>query len=138
MSEPKRVEYIFNSQEQTLQLISYYFVVSQYMWAGNTKRGSITVPLTSCLTGLESAVCLLRIFVVICKTDQSKPVKQEVNCTVILPPLVLPDVGKDRKLVKHLSNTSLRSCLLKSPKGKTLQLIRKKKVLQDFIGNGRF
>ncbi len=24
--------------------------------AGNTKRGSITVPLTSCLTGLESAV----------------------------------------------------------------------------------
>jgi hypothetical protein len=23
---------------------------------GNTKRGSITVPLTSCLTGLESAV----------------------------------------------------------------------------------
>jgi hypothetical protein len=23
--------------------------------AGNTKRGSITVPLTSCLTGLESA-----------------------------------------------------------------------------------
>jgi hypothetical protein len=30
---------------------------------GNTKGGSITVPLTSCLTGLES------IFVFICKTD---------------------------------------------------------------------
>jgi len=29
-----------------------------YYWAGpgNTKGGSITVPLTSCLTGLESAV----------------------------------------------------------------------------------
>jgi len=40
-------------------------------WAesGNTKVGSITVPLTSCLTGLESAVWQLTIFVFICKTD---------------------------------------------------------------------
>jgi hypothetical protein len=30
------------------------------------------------------------IFVFICKTDYSKPVKQEVNGTVILPPLVFP------------------------------------------------
>jgi hypothetical protein len=37
--------------------------------AGNTKGGSITVPLTSCLTGLESAVWQLTIFVFICKTD---------------------------------------------------------------------
>jgi len=37
--------------------------------AGNTKGGSITVPLTSCLTGLESAVSLLTIFIFICKTD---------------------------------------------------------------------
>jgi hypothetical protein len=29
---------------------------SQIVAAGNTKGGSITVPLTSCLTGLESAV----------------------------------------------------------------------------------
>jgi hypothetical protein len=36
---------------------------------GNTKGGSITVPLTSCLTRLESAVCLLKIFGFICKTD---------------------------------------------------------------------
>ncbi len=27
-----------------------------YIFAGNTKGGSITVPLTSCLTGLELAV----------------------------------------------------------------------------------
>ena len=40
---------------------------------------------------LESAVWLLTIFVCISKTDQSKPVKQEVNGTVILPPLVFPD-----------------------------------------------
>ncbi len=57
---------------------------------GNTKGGSITVPLTSCLTSLESAVWHLTIFVFICKTDYSKPVKQEVNSTVILPPLVFP------------------------------------------------
>ncbi len=37
--------------------------------SGNTKGGSITVPLTSCLTGLESAVCQLTTFVFICKTD---------------------------------------------------------------------
>ncbi len=37
--------------------------------AGNTKGGSITVLLTSCFTGLESAQCLLTIFVFICKTD---------------------------------------------------------------------
>ncbi len=42
-----------------------------YLFSGNTKVGSITVPLTSCLT-------------------DSKPVKQEVNGTVILPPLVFP------------------------------------------------
>jgi len=34
----------------------------------NTKGGSITVPLTSCLTGLESAVWPLTIFVFIFKT----------------------------------------------------------------------
>jgi hypothetical protein len=36
---------------------------------GNTKGGSITVPLTSCLTGLVSAVSQLTIFVFICETD---------------------------------------------------------------------
>ncbi len=37
--------------------------------AGNTKGGSITVPLTSCLTGLELAVSQLTIFVSIFETD---------------------------------------------------------------------
>ncbi len=37
--------------------------------AGNTKGGSITVPLTSCLTGLESTVLQQTIFVFIYKTD---------------------------------------------------------------------
>jgi len=38
-------------------------------FSGNTKGGSITVLLTSCLTGLELAVRQLTIFVLICKTD---------------------------------------------------------------------
>jgi hypothetical protein len=58
--------------------------------AGNTKGGRITVPLTSCFTGLESDVRRLTIFVFICKTDLSKTAKQEVNGTVILPHLVFP------------------------------------------------
>jgi hypothetical protein len=36
------------------------------------------------------AVGQLKFFVFICKTDESKPVKQEVNGTVILSPLVFP------------------------------------------------
>jgi hypothetical protein len=37
--------------------------------AGSTKGRSINVPLTSCLTRLESAEGQLTIFVFICKTD---------------------------------------------------------------------
>ncbi len=58
--------------------------------SGNTKGGSITVPLTSYLSGLESAVWQLTIFVFICKTGLSKPTKQEVNGTVILSPFSIP------------------------------------------------
>jgi hypothetical protein len=38
-------------------------------------------------------------FVFICKTDKSKPVKQEVNDTVMLPPLVFPPEANDIHLV---------------------------------------
>jgi len=37
--------------------------------AGNTNGVSIIVSLTSSLTGLESAVWLVAIFVFVCKTD---------------------------------------------------------------------
>jgi hypothetical protein len=53
--------------------------------AGNTNGGSITVQLTSCLTGLQ-----IKAKIVSSHTADSKPVKQEVNGTVILPPLVFP------------------------------------------------
>jgi hypothetical protein len=58
--------------------------------SGNTKGGSITVPLTSCLTGLDSSVLQIKIKMVSSHTTDSKPAKQEVNSTVILPPLVFP------------------------------------------------
>ncbi len=61
--------------------------------AGNTTGGSITVPLTSCLTGLDLSVLQIKTKIVSSHTDDSKPVKQEVNCTVIPPPLVFPGWG---------------------------------------------
>ncbi len=75
---------------------------SKKLLTGNTKGGSITVPLTCCLTGLESAVLQLTIFVFICKTDEFKPVKQEVNSTVLLPPLVFPVATVYRDHSKHI------------------------------------
>ncbi len=57
----------------------------------NTKGGSITVPLTSYLTGLEYPVLQIKTKFVSCRTADSKPVKQEVNSTMILPPLVFLD-----------------------------------------------
>jgi hypothetical protein len=57
---------------------------------GNTIGGSISVPLTSCLTGLDYSVLQIKTKIVSCHTADSKPVKQEVNGTVILPPLVFP------------------------------------------------
>ncbi len=57
------------------------------------KRGSITVPLTSCLTGLDESVLQIKTKLVSCHTADSKPGKQEVNGRVILPTLVfLPGV----------------------------------------------
>jgi hypothetical protein len=51
---------------------------------GQAKGGSITVPLTSNLTGLDKSIFQKKI--VSCRTADSKPAKQEVNGTMILPP----------------------------------------------------
>jgi hypothetical protein len=72
---------------------------------GNAKGGSITVLSTSCWTGLESAVWQLTILVFICKTDQSEPVKQEVNRTVILPCLVFPETN-----IHWMKNRQMNVC----------------------------
>jgi hypothetical protein len=57
---------------------------------GNTTGQSFTLPLTSCLTCLDEPVLQMKTKIVSCHTADSKPVKQEVNRTVILPPLVFP------------------------------------------------
>jgi hypothetical protein len=53
-------------------------------WAGNTKGGSITVQLASCLTCLDLSVLQIKTKIVGCHTTDSKPVKQKVYSTVIL------------------------------------------------------
>ncbi len=58
--------------------------------SGNIKGGSIPVPLSSCLTGLDQSVLQIKTKIVSCHTSDSKPVKQEVNGKVILTPLVFP------------------------------------------------
>jgi hypothetical protein len=60
--------------------------------AGNTKLGRISAQLT-CLTGLDQSALQIKTKIVSCHTADSKPVKQKVNCTVILPPLVFPGKG---------------------------------------------
>jgi hypothetical protein len=57
---------------------------------GNTKGGNIIVPLTSRLTGLDESILQVKTKIVSCHTADSEPVKQEVNGTVILSPLVFP------------------------------------------------
>ncbi len=42
------------------------------------------------LTGLEESVLQIKTKIVSSHTPDYKPVKLEVNCTVILPPLVFP------------------------------------------------
>jgi hypothetical protein len=68
---------------------------------GNTKGGSITVLLTSCLTGLDLSVLQIKTKIVSCHTADSKPVKQEVNGTMILPPLIF--LGSSNPNVEKLS-----------------------------------
>jgi hypothetical protein len=76
-------------------------------YSGTTKGGSITVPLTSCLTGLDKSVLQIKTQIVSCHTADSEPVKQDVKGTVILPPLVFPglficrSVGDGKEGVDH-------------------------------------
>jgi hypothetical protein len=78
----------------SLEVIKTFFlrrrrpvVVSYSVGPGNTKGGSIIVLLTSCLTGLDQSVLQIKTKIGSCHTADSKPVKQEINGTVILLPL---------------------------------------------------
>jgi hypothetical protein len=83
-----------NCHEYSPQLCHLVLPAKILRWdkPGNTKEGTISVPLTSCLTGLDWSVLQIKtkLSVVSCHTADSKPVKQEVNGTVIVPPLVFP------------------------------------------------
>jgi hypothetical protein len=59
------------------------FLKIQITHPGNTKGGSITVPLTSCLTDLDQSVLQIKTNIVSSHTADSKLVTQEVNGTVI-------------------------------------------------------
>jgi hypothetical protein len=72
------------------------FVLVVIAWPGTTKGGSIPVPLTSCFTGLYLSVLQIKTKIVSCHTADSKPVKQEVNSTVTLPPLVFSGLAVNR------------------------------------------
>jgi len=66
--------------------ITQLFCGYQSLPPGNTKSGSITVPLTSCLTGLDKSVLQIKTTKIVSgHTADSKPVKQEVNGREILP-----------------------------------------------------
>ncbi len=58
--------------------------------SGNTKGRSIIVLLTSLFDWFGFVSFANKKKIVSCHTANSKPVKQEVNSTVILPPLVFP------------------------------------------------
>ena len=78
---------LFNQMSQLATLITSFPIT--FITAENTKlRASITVQMTYCLFCLDSAVLLIywisNIFPCLVK---SKPVKQEVSCTFILPPM---------------------------------------------------
>ena len=70
--------------------LSLSLSLSLSLTPGNTKGGSINVSCTSCLIDLEYSVLQIKTKIVSCHTADSKPVKQEVNGTVILPRLVFP------------------------------------------------
>jgi len=78
-------------------------------WTREYWRGKYHCTVDLLFDCLESAVWLLLIFVFICKTGQSKPVKQEVNCTVILPPLVFPGWTLISRMAHHKKVTEFNS-----------------------------
>ncbi len=75
----------------------------------------ITVLLTSCLTGLDYSVLQIKTKIVYSHTADSKPVKQEVNSTVILPHLVFPGLifASKARTVSLWSATSVGSTAVK-------------------------
>jgi hypothetical protein len=65
-----------------------------FLMLNQGKGGSITVPLTSCLTCLESAVWLLTIFVFICKMTNPNQSNRRSMVQWYFPPKVFPGLTR--------------------------------------------
>jgi len=65
-----------------------FFSTWSYAIVQGTLKGAVRV--TSCLTDLDMCICAVQNSVHPAQTHISKPVKQEVNCTLTLPPLSVP------------------------------------------------
>ncbi len=89
-----------------LRFIQFFSIQAWVFWprasTRNTKGGSITVLLTSCLTGINKSVLQIKTKIVSSNTAVSIPVNQEVNGTVVLPPLIFP--GLYYKLLADVIN----------------------------------
>ncbi len=83
-------QHLYPSWECARATMQHIHKQSMFASTANTKGGSITVPLTSCLTGSDQSVLQIKTKIVSCHTADSEPVKQEVNGTLILSPLVFP------------------------------------------------
>ena len=95
LDSPEKPRVRFDSSGPNLHLSSYPAIFRilkvnlKILGPGNTKGGNITVPLTSCLTGLESAVCQLTIFVFICKQTNPNQLNRRQMVQYSLPSLFL-------------------------------------------------
>jgi hypothetical protein len=64
------------------------------------------------LTGLDYSILQIKTKIVSCHTANFKPVKQEVNGKVILPPLVFPGQNVKDNLIREESFTILKSQMM--------------------------
>ncbi len=84
-------------QEPGANVIKHFSPSLLTFIAGNTKRGKYHCTIDLLFDWFGISCWPLTIIVSICKIDYSKPVKQEVNGTVLLRPLVFPAHSKQAR-----------------------------------------
>jgi len=68
----------------------YCYIIIRSLWQGILKGEVSLYPWSPVWLFRNQLFDSWQFFVFICKPDKSKPVKQKINSTVILPPLVFP------------------------------------------------
>jgi hypothetical protein len=131
---------ISSSEKLVRQTLQHIWPPNQWQrktitFAGNTYGGRITVLLTSCFTALDWSVLQIKTKIVSCHTADNKRVKQEVNSTVILPPLVFSDICNKllrlRSLFAPLSYAQISDTALSCCPQQTLQLILRRQCFNN-------